>query len=476
MKKNLILSTLYQILCIITPIITAPYVSRVLGPEGVGIYSYTHSIQMYFSLFAALGVTTYGSREIARNRNDRQAYSKLFWEIQIMVMLTSCVCLAAWFILCYSSGAYRVYYLVLTFALLGTMMDISWFYTGLEQFQYIVLQNSLFKLLGVVAVFLFVKEETDLAIYIAIMSLATLLGNLSMWAYLPKFINKVALGKLKLRVHFHETLIYFIPTVATSIYTILDKTLIGAITQDASENGYYEQATKIINIAKSVTFAGLNSVLGSRIAYLFAENKTAEIKTRIAQSMDYILFIGIGACFGILGVAKRFVPFFFGAGYEKTIDLLMLMSPLIIIIGISNCLGSQYYNPAGLRALSAKFIIAGSCINLVLNVLLIPRFESMGAVYATLAAEGAIAALYLRFCNGYVSIADLVKRIWKKLIAGIVMLVCVCLIGETVASAMLAVTVQLLAGCAVYAVLLLFMRDSFIVDLVLPQLRKKKWR
>ena len=114
MKKNLILSTLYQILCIITPIITAPYVSRVLGPEGVGIYSYTHSIQMYFSLFAALGVTTYGSREIARNRNDRQAYSKLFWEIQIMVMLTSCVCLAAWFILCYSSGAYRVYYLVLT--------------------------------------------------------------------------------------------------------------------------------------------------------------------------------------------------------------------------------------------------------------------------------------------------------------------------------------------------------------------------
>lgn len=474
MKKNLALSTLYQILCIITPLLTTPYISRVLGPEGVGVYSYTNSIQMYFSMFAALGTVTYGAREIARNRNDQETYSRLFWEIELMTVITSLICLAVWFVWCYFSEAYQIYYLILTIALLATMVDISWFYTGMEQLQCIVLQNSLFKVLGVVAVFLFVKTRDDTGIYIAIMALTTFLGNFSMWIYLPKYIRKVKVGELRIGCHFHETLIYFVPTIATSVYTVLDKTLIGAITKSESENGFYEQATKIINMAKAVTFAGVNSVLGARISWLFAEKKHDEIRTRINWSMDYILFMGIGICFGLLAVADQFVMVFFGEGYEKTTYLLKLMSPLVVIIGISNCLGAQYYNPAGLRSLSAKFIIAGSGVNLILNLLFIPKLQSLGAVIATLVAECIISFLYLRNCRGYVKAAELLQKTWKKLTAGAVMLIGVQLLGRCIAHGILSVAIQVIAGVAIYVLLLFCMRDSFIVDVVLPQFRKAR--
>ena len=277
-KKNLLLSTAYQVLTMLTPLITTPYISRVLGAGGIGIYSYTYSIESYFSMFAALGTVSYGSREIARNRNDRKRYSLLFWEVELLTILTTSVCLILWGILVTISTKYKLYYTILSFYLIATMFDISWLYAGIEQFRYTVVQNSIFKLLGIIALFIFVKDKSHVAVYTLIMSLSMLLGNLSMWIYLPKFIDKVQLKNIHLMHHIKETLIYFIPTIATSIYTVLDKTLIGAITQNSNENGYYEQATRIINMAKSVTFSGLNSVLGARISYLYAEKKFGEIK------------------------------------------------------------------------------------------------------------------------------------------------------------------------------------------------------
>ena len=149
------------------------------------------------------------------------------------------------------------------------------------------------------------------------MSLTTLLGTMSMWIYLPKFLKKVKIKELKIVHHFKETLIYFIPTIATSIYTVLDKTLIGVITNNEKENGFYEQATKIINMTKALTFTSLNTVLGARISYLFVEEKMDEIRKRIDASINYIFLMGFGIMFGLMGVANRFVPAFFGSGYEE---------------------------------------------------------------------------------------------------------------------------------------------------------------
>lgn len=465
-KKNIIYSTIYNILTIIIPFITAPYISRVIGASGVGIYSYTSSIQMYFSLFAALGTASYGAREIARNRNNKYVRSKLFWEIEILTILTSGICLIVWCVLIAVSNEYKIIYIILTMNLLNTMFDISWFYSGLEQFKYTIIQNSIFKILGVVLLFVFVKNSNDLILYIAIMSITTLLGTMSMWIYLPKFINKIHVKKLKILRHFKETLVYFIPTIATSIYTVLDKTLIGVITGDANENGYYEQATKIINITKVLTFASLNTVLGSRMSYLFAENKNDEIHKKIDISINYILFMGFGICFGLLGIVDRFVPVFFGEGYKEVIVLIKMLSPIVIIIGISNCLGAQYYTPAGLRSKSAKIIVLGACMNLILNLIFIPKFWSQGAVIATLAAEITISSLYLKYCNGFYNLRQLIKASWKKIIAGIIMLIGIMPINNIQASSVTVMLLQIFIGIIIYIISLLLLQDLFVYNII----------
>lgn len=470
-KKNIVYNTIYQILTLIIPLITAPYVSRVIGAGGVGTYSYTLSIQTYFSLFAALGTATYGTREIARNRNDKYKRSKIFWEIELLTIFTSLICLIIWIVFVSQVENYKIYFAILTLNLFNTMFDISWFYGGLEQFKYTIIQNSIFKILGVFLIFLLVKNSGDLIIYISIMSITTLLGTMTMWLYLPKFLIKVNCKELKITKHFKETWIYFVPTIATSIYNVLDKTLLGLITKDQNENGYYEQATKIINMMCTLTFTSLNMVLGSRISYLFTKNNKEEIKEKINISMNYILFMGVGICFGLLSVSDKFVPLFFGEGYEKTIVLIKMLIPIIVIIGISNCLGSQYYNPAGLRSKSAKFIIIGSIINLILNMLLIPKFKSYGATVATIIAETTISILYLKNCNKYFLFSKLVTISWKKIVSGILMFIGIYFINYVKINNCILILIQVIIGIFIYIGSLAILKDSFWIELYNNQLK-----
>ena len=474
LKKNIAISTLYQILIIILPLITAPYIARVLGPDQSGVYDYTNSIMTYFAMFAALGTASYGVREIARVRDDAAMRSKLFWEIELMTVMTSTVCIIAWFIFIAITPQYKVIYLVLTMGLLSTMFDISWFFAGMEQFKYTVTKNAACKLIGVILMFLFVKKEEDLLLYIIIMISSTMIGNLSMWLYVPRFVEKVDFRTLTFRKHFHETLIYFVPTVATSIYTVLDRTLIGVITKNKAENGFYHYAMQIVNMMKALTFSSLNMVLGSRLSFLFAEKKYDEIKEKIADSTNYILFMGYGICFGVIGVAKRFVPVFLGPGYDRVATMLILMSPIVIIIGISNCLGSQYYTPAGYRKLSAKYIIIGAVVNLLLNLLLIPKYWGYGAITASLIAESVITILYMKNCNGYLRVETIIKDSWKKIIAGVVMLIVIRALDGIISSDILALLVEIAVGFTVYCAVIVLLRDSFMTDLLMGKVLKKK--
>ena len=272
-KKNFALSTAYQILILIVPFVTTPYVSRVLGANGVGIYSFTNSIATYFTMFAALGTMSYGAREISRARNDRVLLSRLFWEIEALVVASTLCCLIIWMMWVLLAPEYNVIYLILSMTLMGVVVDVSWFFTGLEQFKYIVIRNSIVKIIGVIMLFVFIREKSDLTLYIFLMTIINLVGALSMWMYIPKMVDRIDWHTIELKKHFKETLVYFIPTIATSIYTILNKVLLGFMGGDIRENGYYEQATRIVAVGQTLTFAALNSVMGARIAYLFAEQR-----------------------------------------------------------------------------------------------------------------------------------------------------------------------------------------------------------
>lgn len=472
MKKNFIINNIYQLLLIIAPIITAPYVSRVLGAQGVGIYSYTNSIATYFTMFAALGTVSYGAREIARIREDKSKTSVLFWEIELLTIFTSIICILIWLGVVIFSQNYKIYLLILTLNLVNVIFDISWLYTGLEKFKYMVRQNTVFKVLSIIALFIFVKDSNDVETYILIMCLSTLLGSISMWFYLPKFINSVNVKNINVFKHFKETLIYFIPTIATSVYTVLDKTLIGLITSNDVENGYYEQANKIINICKSLTFTSLNSVVGVRISYLYAKEKIDEIKSRIYISLDYILFMGFGIMFGLIGIVDKFVPIFFGDGYDEVSVFIKMLSPILLIIGISNCLGTQYYTPAGYRKKSAIYIIIGAIINLIINLILIPILWGIGAIIASIIAELTITLLFLCNCEDIIKFSHIIKKAWKKAVAGIFMLCVIFILDKFIKNEIIAIGFESLCGFVTYILILLITKDTFI-KYVIEKLKKK---
>ncbi|MCI7605933.1 MAG: oligosaccharide flippase family protein [Spirochaetales bacterium] len=476
-KKNFIYSTSYQILNVLTPFITAPYISRVLGAEGIGIQSYTQSIQQYFLMFAALGTLSYGAREISMNRNDVYKRSKLFWEIELMTVNTSLLAVVGWVILILFSSKYKVYYTVLTIGIFASMFDISWFFEGIEQFKLEVIRNSFFKILGIICLFIFIKSPNDLLLYIFITTVSTLLSSLSLWPYMKRYLVKVNPREFVFKRHFRETLIYFIPTIATSIYTVLDKTLIGLITNSAAQNGYYQQAEKVINLAKSVVFTAINSVIGVRNSFLFAEKKYDEIHEKIKQSFNFIFFAGFACCFGIMGVAKTFVPLFFGPGYDAVVELLYIFSPIIIIIGISNCLGSQYYTPCGKRKQSANYLIVGSVVNLSLNLLLIPKFGAYGAAVASVAAETAITILYVKYSEGYGDVRLLINTGLKKLVAGIGMFAVVYPMNKILINPLILIVFEIVTGALLYGLLLLVLRDEWMCQIVKTVIFKvrEKW-
>ena len=477
LKKNISLSLAYQILTLITPFITTPYISRVLGADGVGVASYTNSVVSLFMLFAALGTTSYGTIEIAKVRNDFEKRSRLFWEIETLAIISTLVVTVIWGGFVWMNKQYQLYYLILTMNLLSVLLDVNWFFAGIEEFKFIVYRNFFVKILGIILLFVFIRDRNDVGLYIFIQAFSYSLGLASMWFYLKGRVGKPKLSMKNLPHHFRETLIFFVPTIATSVYCLLDKTLIGIITDSAFENGYYEQATKVSTMVKMVTFSALNSVMMSRQSFLFAEGKLEEMKARIDRSIDMIMFVGIGASMGVIGIASTFVPLFFGPGYDPVIFLLQLLIPVVLFSGVGDCLGSQYYNPSGLRAKSARYIVAGASVNLVCNLLLIPRLGSIGAVIGTLVAEFFIACLYVYNCNGFLRVRQILGKIWKRLPAGCCMLVVIALIRRLEMAAILKLMIECAAGFLVYILVLWMMRDNLlqylIKDVVYPRFVKK---
>lgn len=475
LKMNIALNMLYEVLVVITPLITAPYVSRVLQADGVGINSYTTSLLTYFTLFASLGTANYGKKVIAAHRDDISSYSKAFWEIELITVFTTTICLAIWITFAFLYKQYTAYMLVLSFTLLSALFDISWLYGGLEKFQYTVTVNSLFKIASVICIFIFVNDKEDVLVYTAIMAISTLLGNVSMWLFLPKQVIITKIERSSIIKHLRGTLVYFGPTIATSIYTVLDKTLIGIITDSNLQNGYYEQATKIINIVKSVCFNSINGVMVARASFLYSHNNVVELNKIKDISYHIITFLSIGACFGLIGVSDIFVPFFFGEGYESVVGLITILSIVVVVIGISSVANTVYYVAGGYMRKATKLILIGSLTNLILNIVLITKYQAIGAAISTLIAESVITILFVHGTEGFIKWSDIASVISKKIVSGIVMLICILMIKRIIVgmndAAMLAVMFS--AGALVYILILALLRDPSLRYGVLWLKRKR---
>lgn len=463
--KNYLYNLGYQVLIILLPLVTTPYVSRVLGAKGIGTYGYTNSITQYFILFGCIGLNLYGQREIAYYQNDIQKRSKVFFELLLLRIITVSISIILYYFTFCQNPTYGYIFSIQIIDVVASMFDISWLYQGMEDFKKIVLRNTLVKICGLIIIFMFVKSPADLPIYVLSYSATLLLGNLSMWMYLPKFVKKVSLKYLNIQKHLRPTIVLFLPQIATSIYTMLDKTMIGALTNNTAEVGYYEQSQKIIRMAMTIA-TSLGTVMLPRVANLFKEGKLDEVKESMYTSFQFISFLTFPLCFGLIGISKGFVPWFFGEGYGKVVYNLMVISPIIIIIGYSNVIGTQFLLPTGRQKEYTLSVCTGTVVNLCCNFLLIPMLLSYGAAIATVIAELSVTLVQVIATRSTFSYRYIFKLVYKYIIAAVLMLVVLLFLSNIMPVGILYTVIQMTAGCFVYFIVLIVLKDSSIYTVI----------
>ena len=339
--KNYLYNMVYQVLVLILPIITIPYVSRVLGAENIGIYSYTLSIVTYFVLIGNLGMTTYGRREIAYNNENVEERTKTFIEINILRFVFLSLMIIIYNITFCNLATYNIYFKLLTLELISSFFDISWFYQGLELFKKTSIRNILVKLISVISIFLFVKSRHDLWIYILIYCLSNLIGNISLWIGLRKYLTKIEIKNLKLKKIFISSLWLFIPQLAIQLYTMVDKTMLGYFLDDKSITGYYDQAEKIVKIFITI-ITSLGIVLQPGIAKNREDNE--KVEKYIKNSFKYVFFLTMPMLFGIISISDSFIPVFLGQDYYPVISIIYTLSPIMIFIGLSGITRTSIFN------------------------------------------------------------------------------------------------------------------------------------
>lgn len=473
--KNYLYNLTYQILVVIVPLITTPYLSRVLGAETIGIYSYTLSVATYFILLGSLGVGTYGQREIAYVQNNKRERSKIFFEILSMKTITMIISMLIFYYTFAKNGEYSTYYKILLLELLGNIVDISWFFQGLEEFKKTVMRNIIVKIISVVCIFTFVKSPDDLSNYFYIYVFSVLIGNSSLWMYIPKYIQRIKINELKIWRHLKPTVGLFIPQVAVQIYTVLDKTMIGTICSNKSEVGFYEQAQKIVKIMVTVA-TSLGTVMVPRMASVFASGEKKKLKEYMKNSFHFVLLIGFPLMFGIISVIDKFVPMFYGDGYEKVKLLIPIISPIIIAIGLSNVTGTQYLIPTKQQKKYTISVVVGSLINFLLNMILIKLMASVGASIATVIAEFSVAGIQFYLIRDKISILDVVKIAKKYFISSVTMFIVSYLIGRFIESALVSLIIQIICGGSTYVLMLMILRDEFIykgINMIKEKLKKQ---
>lgn len=463
-KRNYIYNTTYQILVILAPIVTAPYISRILGADGVGVYSFYSSVVSYFALFASFSISIYGQRTISYCRDNRELRSEEFWNAKAFECITSMIAFVMYLLLLvFVPSSNKMIMMVFSINILSKLFDVNFVFSAMEEFGIITIRNIAIKALHIALIFLLIKRKEDLPIYVALASGAGFLSNIVMWLSLYRYVDKPNFKKLRPFRNFNTMLGLFIPVIAIQIYTVLDKTMLGLILRDSFESGYYEQAEKLPKVALSL-LTSLNTVMVARIGYDYKRGDIETIRKRMNKSYNFVWFLGIPMCLGLIGVSNNLVRWFFGPGYEPVIPLLCISSFLILAIGINSVTGGQYLISTEREKLYTKTVCIGAVINLILNSILIPFWGASGAVIASVVAESSIAIIQLVCIRNELPIKEIIKPLPKYLIAGLIMLAIVLFLGYILEPSFINTMLIIVSGVAVYMLLLLLFKDSFLID------------
>lgn len=461
MKKSISINYLYnvayKILTLITPLVTTPYVSRVLGVDNIGVYNYTYSILSYFILFGVLGFQMYGQREIAyNNKTDRK---DLFGEIVFIRFVIVSISMILYYLILWNTK-YRLIYVIFSIELFANAIDISWFYYGIEEFKLITIRNFIVKLSGVICIFLFVKSKDDLLIYIFCQVIVLFLGNLSLWYGIKINVYSTLTNWKRCFKHLRVACIFFLPQCLDSIYMLMDKVMIGNFST-MQQVGIYGQADKIIKMVVTI-ITSIGLVISPRIAQCYASKDFIGIKKYMKNTFAFVFSLSLPMTFGLIGISSGFSEWFFGQGYIGVDKIMSMLSPIIIFMGLNSVIGWQYLMTVGREKDFTKSVLIGAFINFVINIVLIPRVGAEGAVISSLLSMAIMTIINIYLIKNIISWNEILIMVPKPLISSFFMCIIVLLVGKLISGNISKTLIQCFTGILVYIISMFILNDNFI--------------
>lgn len=445
----------------IIPLITVPYISRVLGAHNVGINEYTNSWVTFFYLMGQMGITLYGNREVAYHRDDLYERSRTFWGVEALQLLTVSSAFIMYLVAVFLfSTTFKEFFLLQAIWIIATGVDISWYFMGLEEFRITVVRNTLVKIASLILIFTIVKTDQDLGKYILILGCSQLVGNLTLWPYLRGNIVWVKIRKWHPFKHFYPALLLFIPTITTQVYLVLNRLMLGRMSTQV-DLGNFGQADKIVKFALALVTA-TGTVMLPHVANKFAKGDIKGVRDSLYSSFDFVSAISIPMMFGLMAIAKKFGPWFLGDQFVLAGQVIFLEAPIIVLIAWSNVTGTQYLMPVNRVKEYTTSVTIGAISNVVFNFVLISKWGASGAALATVGSEFLVAFSQLFMIRKTISRRKLFTGQWKYIICGFTMFIIVNRICMMIKMTIANLFLEVVIGIVVYLIGLIITKASIL--------------
>ncbi|KRL04532.1 flippase [Liquorilactobacillus oeni] len=458
-RINYVYNVMYQFLAVAVPVITTPYISRVLGPSGVGYYNYVLGIVSYFGIFAITGTSAFGQREIAKRQGSIEARSVVFWRVFLFRII--CTLIVSFFYLVFIVMVlpqYKILFLVNLFTLLSWVVDMSWYFQGMENFKVTSLRNSLIKISATILIFILVKKPSDLWLYVLIYALSNLFGNLSALPYLYKEVIFVKLDLKDIFLSFRPIMALFIPVIAIQLYTVLNKIMLGTFST-SEQVGYFSQANQIVSLLVTVISA-YSGVLAPRIAALYSKKLFNSMKLLVDKALANLFFLSFPMICGLILLAKSGVPFFFGTGFKPVVNILYILSFLFVILGMGQMLGAFLIAIDRQRPYTVAVSIA-AVVNLILNgIALYLHLGARGVAVASVISEIFATVIQIYNFKDFLSFKRIKNKFISYLIASSIMTFYILLLSIIVISRFYFICLAMLTGPIIYIVVLVLLKDE----------------
>lgn len=466
--KNYIYNLILTTLNIIFPLITAPYLSLILGADNIGKVNYATSIVNWFVLFAAFGIPRYGVREIARNRDSKKKRSNAFWNLLIIQVILSIVSIIIYLILILSFKKFNTdigLYLCMVLMIILSIFSIDWFYQGIEEYGYITVRNIIVKIITIILMFLMIKNK-DQYIRYAILNIVGLgFNNILNYIHVFKYIDR-KIYKKKIIYYIKELKVYFFTTLVVALYTQLDQIIVGSVSQ--KDLALYIRSSTILGIGLNITNS-LITILIPRVSYLVVNNYV-EFKNIITKSINYIYILALPCVIGIFTLSEEIMFVLGGKEFIPAASSLKIICIVVLITSIGTWQINQILLPLKKENIAFKIQTFGCVFSIVLNLILIPYLSYIGAAVTRVFTESILlilSGIYIKLKLKDIRIKYITKSLIKYIIASIFMIISIIVIKLTVMSPILKIFTSVIIAPIIYFGIIILLKDCFMINLII---------